>query len=150
MSMPDGAHWRDTFRWMLSRAHLVKVSEEDLGVLCPGVALGDFCTQALDQGVRLVLVTRGAQGALAATRSTRAEAAAVAGPVVDTVGAGDAFQAAMLAWLAENDFLHIDGLATIGEPRLRDALRFACTAASLTCARRGADLPTRAELAPTS
>jgi fructokinase len=147
---PDGEHWRDTFRWMLSRAHLVKVSEEDLGVLCQGVAPGEFCTRALDQGVRLVLVTRGAQGALAATRSTRVETAAVAGPVVDTVGAGDAFQAAMLAWLAETDSRHSVGRAPLGAPRLRDALRFACTAASLTCARRGADLPTRAELAPTS
>jgi fructokinase len=143
---PDRKRWHDTFRWMLGRAHLVKVSEEDLDALCPDVALDDFCTQALTAGVRLVLVTRGSQGALAATRSARVETAALAGSVVDTVGAGDAFQAAMLAWLAENDLLDIDGVATIAEHGLCDALRFASAAAGLTCARRGADLPTRAEV----
>jgi fructokinase len=67
--------------------------------------------------------------------------------LVDTVGAGDAFQSALLCWLGENDALRIDAIAASVEDRLEEALRFSCTAASLTCARRGADLPTREEVA---
>jgi fructokinase len=144
---PDVAKWRETLDWMLQRAHLVKISEEDLALLCPGLSATEFCARALSCGVRLVVVTGGASGAIAATRSARAAVPGVAVSVVDTVGAGDAFQAALLAWLDENQGLRIDALAAVDERRLSEALRFACTAASLTCSRRGADLPRRDELA---
>ncbi|HEV7577629.1 MAG TPA: carbohydrate kinase [Caldimonas sp.] len=143
---PELARWRGVLQWMLTRAHVVKISEEDLGLLCPGVRAEAFMADALTRGVRLVVVTSGAQGAWAATPSTRAAMAAVPVAVVDTVGAGDTFQAALLCWLADNDLLAADALTAIAAPRLEDALRFACTAAGLTCARRGADLPNRAEL----
>jgi fructokinase len=144
---PDLARWRAALDWMLPRAHVVKISEEDLGLLCPGLSAAAFFDRALACGVRLVVVTRGASGALGATASRRAGASALAVAVVDTVGAGDAFQAALLTWLGENDALRIDAIATIAGSRLEEALRFACTAASLTCSRRGADLPTRDQLA---
>ena len=92
------------------------------------------------------IVTRGASGAVAATASVRVAASAVVVPVVDTIGAGDSFQAALLTWLAEDGALAIDAISRIGDDRLANALRFACSAASLTCARRGADLPTRPAL----
>jgi fructokinase len=144
---PDLARWRAVLDWMLTRAHVVKISEEDLGLLCPGVSAADFFDRALACGVRLVVVTRGASGAVGSTASRRAGASALAVALVDTVGAGDAFQAALLAWLGENDALRIDAIATRAEPRLEEALRFACTAAGLACARRGADLPTRDQIA---
>jgi fructokinase len=144
---PDLTRWRGALDWMLPRAHIVKISEEDLGLLCPGIAPADFFDRALADGVRLVIVTRGAAGAIGCTASRRVAVTGRAVPLVDTVGAGDAFQAAVLAWLGENDALRIDGLAAGIEPRLEEALRFACTAAGLTCSRRGADLPTRTELA---
>jgi fructokinase len=144
---PDLARWRGALDWILTRAHVVKISEEDLGLLCPGTSAADFLDRALACGVRLVIVTRGAAGAIGGTASRRVAVAARAVPLVDTVGAGDAFQAALLAWLGENDAIRIDGLAAGIEPRLEEALRFACTAAGLACSRRGADLPTRAELA---
>jgi fructokinase len=144
---PDLARWRGALDWMLTRAHVVKISEEDLGLLCPGASASDFCDRALACGVRLVVVTRGASGAVGGTASRRAAVSAPTVPLVDTVGAGDAFQAALLAWLGENDALRIDAIATRIEHRFEEALRFACTAASLACSRRGADLPTRDELA---
>lgn len=144
---PDVSRWRGMLDWMLSRVHVLKISEEELALLCPGVAPEAFFDRALRRGVRLAVVTRGSSGASAATPSTRVAAAAVDVPVVDTVGAGDTFQAALLAWLAENDALAVDALAAISESLLFDALSFAGTAAALTCSRRGADLPTREELA---
>jgi fructokinase len=74
------------------------------------------------------------------------QAAPIAVDVVDTVGAGDTFQAAMLAWLAEHDRLSIDGVATLDTEALQALLAFATRAAAITCSRRGADLPRRHEL----
>ena len=64
--------------------------------------------------------------------------------MVDPIGAGDAFSAAFLAWLYDHDRLDRDLKLSLDE--LRSALEFACLAASLTCARAGADPPTRAEM----
>jgi fructokinase len=125
----DLGRWRVVLDWMLTRAHVVKISEEDLGLLYPGMAAATFFDQALKCGVRLVVVTRGSSGSAAATAAIRIQVPAMAVPVVDTVGAGDAFQAALLAWLGENDALRSDALAQIDAPALEEALRFAGTAA---------------------
>ena len=66
--------------------------------------------------------------------------------VVDTVGAGDTFQAALLAWLDENGRLSARGLAELSADRIADLLTFATHAAAITCSRRGADLPYRSEM----
>jgi fructokinase len=96
--------------------------------------------------VRIVIVTRGQAGARASTLTLSVEVPAVPVQLVDTVGAGDTFQAAFLAWLAENDYLGSDALGELGEAHLRAALTFAVRAAAITCSRRGADMPYRSEL----
>lgn len=143
---PELGRWRDMLRWMLPRTHLLKISEEDLSLLLPGVGLPQFAADALANGVRLVVVTRGGDGAVAWTSSESVSAPAVVLPVIDTVGAGDTFQAALLTWLAEHDRLSIDSVPALSAAQLRDALQFAVGAAAITCSRRGADLPRRSEL----
>jgi fructokinase len=66
--------------------------------------------------------------------------------VVDTVGAGDSFHAALLAWMAEHEALDPAALATLGAPALEAMLDFASLAAAITCSRQGAQLPRRSEL----
>src|SRR5690606_9193639 len=66
--------------------------------------------------------------------------------VVDTVGAGDSFQAALLARLAQYGLLTSTALSKLDRNAISDALHYATFAASLTCERRGADLPRLAEL----
>ena len=65
--------------------------------------------------------------------------------VIDTIAAGDAFGAGLLAWLHDHDMIgpHLE----LDEKQLRAALDYACLAASLTCARAGADTPRRKEMA---
>lgn len=145
---PDPARWRAVLRWMLPRTHLLKISEEDLARLEPNIDPVAFCAHALAQGVRLVVVTRGPAGALACSASASAQVAAIDVPLVDTVGAGDSFQAALLAWLANHDQLHVDALAALDAAQLGQALRFAVRAAAITCSRRGADLPQLSEVEP--
>lgn len=144
---PDLAVWRATLAAMQSRAHLLKISDEDLALLQPGMTPEAFAREALAAGVRLVVVTRGGRGALGWTAARHAAAAPVPVSVVDTVGAGDTFQAALLTWLAEQGRLSPDGLAALDADALQALLGFATRAAAITCSRRGADMPRRAELA---
>ncbi|SFM88446.1 carbohydrate kinase [Variovorax sp. OV329] len=143
---PDLAPWCEMLLWMLPRTHLLKISDEDLHLLRPGLAPAKFAAEALAAGVGLVVVTRGAEGAMAWSRQGEASVPAVALTVVDTVGAGDTFQAALLTWLAEHGCLSIEGIGSLSSGQLQDAVGFAAGAAAITCSRRGADLPRRAEL----
>ncbi len=145
---PDVAVWKRTVEWMLPRTHLLKISDEDLGLLQPGLSPDDFAAQALAQGVRWVVVTRGGEGALAWNARGRVQAACESVAVIDTVGAGDTFQAALLSWLAEHQALNAHALSQLGLEALAQALRFASQAAAITCSRRGANMPYRAELSP--
>ena len=141
---PDVGLWARTLQWCLARAQLLKISAEDLALLRPGVEARVFAEEALRQGVRLVVVTHGSAGAAGWTASAAASVPPFAIEVIDTVGAGDAFQAALLAWLSERGLLEAD--LDLTPAALADALRFASAAAALTCSRRGAALPRRAEL----
>jgi fructokinase len=143
---PDISRWRDQLQWLLPRTQVLKVSDEDLSLLLPGADVEVLASAWLAAGVRLVVVTRGAEGALAWCSAGRVEVPAVPAHVVDTVGAGDTFQAALLTWLAEQGLLDPAALATLSVAQLDAAVRFAALAASITCSRRGADLPRRAEL----
>lgn len=143
---PDLARWRDVVQWMASRAHVLKVSEEDLALLVPGAPAAELAGQWIAQGVALVVVTRGGDGALAWTAREQAEVPAAPSALVDTVGAGDTFQAALLTWLAEQGALSAAGIRGLGAVQIESALLFATRAAAITCSRRGADLPRRAEL----
>jgi fructokinase len=144
---PDLELWRATLQWMLPRTHLLKVSDEDLALLYPGRTIEQFAADALAAGTPLVVVTRGAEGAVGFTARARVPMPPVPVEVADTVGAGDTFQAALLTWAAETGRLSPAALAQVDEAALYEALGFAARAAAITCGRRGADLPRRHELA---
>lgn len=143
---PDLAHWRAVVEQMVSLAHLVKVSDEDLGLLYPSETPQSVAARWLGQGAVLVAVTRGRHGASAWTGAAQAHVPSPVIEVVDTVGAGDTFQAALLTWLDEHDALAPQALAALDASALDTLLRFAAQAAAITCSRRGADMPRRAEL----
>jgi fructokinase len=145
---PDRETWRRRIRHWLPRATVLKVSDEDLHLLYGDRPIDDFAAEARAAGVALVVVTRGAHGARAWVGSRTLEIGPVPVSLVDTVGAGDTFQAAMLARLAELDALSLHALQdpTRALAAAEIALPFAARAAAITCSRRGADLPRRAEL----
>ena len=144
---PDLAVWRRRLGEWLAIADLVKVSREDLGLLYPDGDPHRLARDWLAAGARLVVVTDGSAGAFAATRDLTVRVPAVATTVVDTVGAGDSFQAALLWRLAVENAMAPAALATIDEATLRRVLATASAASSITCSRTGADLPTAAEVA---
>ncbi|MCS0583945.1 carbohydrate kinase [Massilia pinisoli] len=145
---PDVDAWRESVRWMQRRADVLKVSEEDIHALYPGMRVDTFIAESLEAGVALVVVTWGERGVVAVTRSQLAvEVPAVPVAVVDTVGAGDTFQAGLLAWLQRAGKLTRRAVEGLAQDELVEALRFAARAAAITCSRRGADLPYTSELA---
>jgi fructokinase len=143
---PSLDRWRAAMTWMKRRTHLLKISHDDLELLSPGVAPATVAAEWLQAGAALVVVTRGAEGASAWTAAHQVRVDAAPATVIDTVGAGDAFQAALLARLAERGLLMVEDLRLLSLEALHDVLDFATRAAGITCSRTGADLPRREEL----
>ncbi len=141
--VPD-SEYRDLLYIAISQSTIVKASEADLAWLYPGLDHEEAADRILSEGVSLVVVTLGARGAFGAHRDARLSVDAPYVEVVDTIGAGDAFGAALMAWLYDHHLLSVD--LSLSPDELRAALKFACLVAALTCARAGADPPTRADL----
>ena len=143
---PDLARWTDAVDWMARRVHLLKISSEDLELLRPGVHIREVVDEWLGLGVSVDVVTHAGRGALGFTKRDTVSVEARPVAVIDTVGAGDTFQAALLAWLSEQGLLSIQILAALSATQMKAALEFAAAAAAVTCSRRGADIPRRSEL----
>lgn len=124
---------------------IVKASESDLAWLYPGLPAAAGAEALAAAGVPLAVVTLGAAGAYAVHRDLRLHVDASQVEVVDTIGAGDAFGAGLLAWLRHHGALR--RLLRLDRADLRAALEYASWAAALTCTRAGAQPPTRAEIA---
>ena len=144
---PDIGRWRAAVQQMLPHVHLLKLSDEDLRHLHPGEDEEGCARRWLAGGPSLVVVTHGGEGARAFSAEGVVDIAPVPTKVVDTVGAGDTFQAAMLTLLAERGQLSPGAVKGLRREGWSEVLAFAARAAAITCSRRGADLPRRAEVA---
>ncbi|HYM83402.1 MAG TPA: carbohydrate kinase [Candidatus Dormibacteraeota bacterium] len=144
--IPDHDAYLARLEAWVSLVDLVKLSRADLAWLYPDADPVDAARRWLGLGPAVVVVTLGADGSAALTASGDVEVAGVAVDVVDTVGAGDAFTAALLAWLDERRRLTRSGLLALGRDELAACLAFAGRGAALTCTRAGAEPPTRPEL----
>lgn len=140
---PDTALWRRRVEAFCRLADVVKVSDEDLGLLYPGTSPVDIAARWRDLGAGLVIVTGGAAGAQAFGPCGHVTTAARKITVVDTVGAGDTFQAAFIAGLAEYGITTRAAVDALSGDEIAALVAFAGTAAAITCTRRGADLPRR-------
>lgn len=144
-----------SYRTLLQRcfrlADLVKISAADIAWFAPGQSVEAVAADLIEQGAALVVVTQGGAGVLA----LRADAAGgpqrwhvppFQVPVVDTVGAGDAFSAGLLTALAERGIMSRADLLRLPGAEVIAALRFAAAVAAITCTRAGANPPTHAEV----
>ncbi|UXA12645.1 carbohydrate kinase [Mycobacterium sp. SMC-8] len=131
---------------MLERADVVKASSEDLHWMDPTRTPDQTAAAWLALGPSIVVVTYGADGALAMCADGTVRVPAGHVDVVDTVGAGDAFMTGLIDALWSMDLLGAqrrDRLAAIGTESLTGAVRMATLTAALTVARPGAELPDR-------
>lgn len=144
---PDIERWRQRIESFAAHAHLIKVSEEDLELLYPGVSPLTSIERWLAGRCQVVFLTRGNAGASVFSRQ-HGHWSVPARQVVtqDTVGAGDTFQAAIIAYLVQHGLDSPAGLAALSREALATMLDFAVKAAALTCSRVGPQLPYRHEL----
>ncbi len=138
----DAAAWGAAFARFAPHARFVKLSDEDAAVLHPGVAASDLAARLASDGA-LVAITRGSGGSVLAHRDRVVVVEAPVVDVADTIGAGDSFMAAALAWLATYDWPSPDELDL---SELHDLGDYATRAAAITVSRPGADPPHLEEL----
>lgn len=143
---PKHEVWRQRIAELLPLVDLVKVSDEDLHLLYPDQRPEAVVENWLTQGPRLIALTRGGKGASLWSHQAQVDVSGRPVKVIDTVGAGDTFQASLLDAVVDlknstavwSEQLNSDTLFKIGHT--------AVVAAAITCSRRGANLPTRAEV----
>lgn len=143
--VPDRDPYVARVERVMRSAHVVKVSDEDLAYLRPGVAPLDAARSLLDLGPDAVLLTAGGGAVHVLTHDGEAAVPVPATTVVDTIGAGDSFGGGFLAaWVASGrpnaDLASLDALVP--------AVRAAIEVAGVVVTRLGADPPWRHELAP--
>ncbi|MDY7066247.1 ATP-dependent 6-phosphofructokinase [Pseudomonas extremaustralis] len=145
---PDIQLWRARVAELVKYADLIKVSDEDLHLLYPDQSPESVLQGWLQHRCQLVFLTRGGDGASVFSRQHGTwSAPAVKVVMADTVGAGDTFQAALIAWLTEQRLDSVAGLQQLSRAQIDTMLGFAIRAAALTCTKTGPDLPYRAQLA---
>jgi fructokinase len=143
---PNAPDYRRNLDQAMEVADIVKLSRADLDWLRPGTTPSEFARERLAAGATLVIVTRGSDGAAAFMPHHECEVPAVPVAVVDTIGAGDAFTAGLLAHLASVGIATRAALVALTPDDLDAALRLAAMVAALTCARAGVDPPRKHEL----
>lgn len=132
---------------MIAMADIVKLSDDDLGWFDEAGDAAQIAARWLERGARLVIVTGGSKGATAYSRAGRVTVESLKVDVVDTVGAGDTFNAGVLASLHDQGLLSKEAVDGLSREAIHAALTLGARAAAVTVARAGANPPWRSELA---
>lgn len=132
---------------LIAMADLVKLSGDDLEWLVPGASHQQAAAAILDKGPRVVFQTGGSAGARAHWSGDLLTAQAVRVEVADTIGAGDTFNAGVLAALHQSGTLSRAAMDRLPADSIKDALALGTRAAAITVSRPGADPPWAHELA---
>jgi fructokinase len=143
------ASYVDQMDVFAAAADIVRMSDVDFEFLYGGSDYGEKAKSLVAAGASLVVVTRGIKGAQAWHRKAGlVEVQAPTIGVVDTIGAGDSFQAALLFALRAIGRIKTGPLAQLDADELRRTLSFAATCAAFTCGRAGADPPHQSDVGP--
>lgn len=142
----DVAAYRARIDRMMAAADIVKLSDDDLHWFEGEGSLADLARGLIDKGTKLVCITEGANGVTGYTAHHAVYVPSQRADVVDTVGAGDTFNAGLLAGLQRANLLNKTAIANISEEDIRAALTVGVKAAAVTVSRAGANPPTAAEI----
>lgn len=142
--------YRQRIERLISCSDIIKASTEDIAQLYGDVEIGAIAARWRALGAAVALITRGGDGAVAYTATDEIARPGWAVSVVDTVGAGDTIQAALLAGLDAAGRLDRASVRALDTDTLGPILDRAIVAAAITCSRRGPDLPRLGDLPPAS
>lgn len=144
--IPDRDGYRRRLEGWIELCDLVKVSAADLAWLYPELGPDAVAARWRGLGAALVVVTDGGRGAIGYLGDVRCSVPTPSIVVADTIGAGDTFNAGLLAWLHDHDALGPAPVRALDATGLHALLSFAAAAAAVTCSRPGADPPWRHEM----
>ncbi len=133
-------------RRMAAMADIVKFSDEDLAWFGLEGDEDALARHWLHHGAKLVVVTRGAEGAVGYTAAHKVTVPSERVTVVDTVGAGDTFDAGVLASLKMQNLLTKQQVAALSEDQIAKVLALGAKAAAVTVSRAGANPPWAKEI----
>jgi fructokinase len=142
----DARTYRRRFEHLAQLADIVKLSEDDAAWIYPGRRAEAVLEHIFGFGPRVVALTQGEHGALAASGDAFVDIAGIPVQVVDTVGAGDSFGAALIAALGDHGAFGPDATTAVDEAVLARATSYAVAASAITCTRTGAEPPSRREI----
>jgi len=148
----DRGSYMKRFEKWAKHCTIAKISSEDFEFIFPGTEPQDSLQKMIGLGTRLAVVTLGERGAAALLQRDDGSVIKTNVPGVpiektaDTVGAGDTFLGAFLAWLELNHKMSHNAVVNLSEKDLHDALSFANKAAAIVCTRVGAEPPRMKEI----
>ena len=138
--LPDRDRYVAAVEKLVAISTVVKVSDDDLAWLYPGHEAIAVAKRWIEEGVAIVVITRGAAGLAAVNHNEIIEVGGVKVDVIDTVGAGDSIGAVIVEAMVEYGVLNLHGQT------LKTVLDCAALAAAITCSRAGAQPPAKSEL----
>lgn len=138
---------RSRAKKLASLSHVVKASDEDLNWIFSNNNPQDSAINVIESGASLVVVTLGKKGAFAVNKKLEiVEVKANEIAVIDTIGAGDTFAAALITQLLENSLINKNALDNLSSDDLTEILTNCSAASAITCSRQGANPPHRHEV----
>ena len=138
---------RNRAKRLASLSHVVKASDEDLNWIFSNDNPKDSAINIIKSGASLVFVTLGKKGAFVVNKELEIiEVPAKEIEVIDTIGAGDTFAAALITQLLENSWINENELEKLKTTDLTAILTNCALAAAITCSRQGANPPHRYEV----
>lgn len=142
----DPGAYRARFRSWLPDVGLLKASVEDARWLAEDGDVIEIARTWISQGPAAVVLTKGGDGLSVITATGQVDVPPVKVDVVDTIGAGDTVQGALLSWLHDHDALSVEKISALSAEEWTAALTYAGAAAAITCSRAGAEPPFASEL----
>jgi fructokinase len=138
---------RNRAKKLASLSHVVKASDEDLNWVFSNSNPQDSAIKIIESGASLVIVTLGKKGAFAVNKKHEiVEVTANEIAVIDTIGAGDTFAAALITQLLEKSWITENALEKLSKADLIKILNNCSMASAITCSRQGANPPHRHEV----
>ena len=142
----DRLIYMQRFENILSASDIIKISDEDLEWIYPNISIEEVFKKWQELGVRIIVLTKGSECAIIKSIKHEVFSRGQKVEVVDTIGAGDIFNGALLFSLSKNNNFTKKDLININKISLEKSLEFANKIAGISVGRIGANPPFSSEL----
>ncbi len=145
---PDMKIWQNRVEELIQFVDILKISDEDLNLMYPSIDPEEVVKKWLATGLKLAVLTKGGEGSTLYSSQGQVDIQTPQIDLVDTVGAGDTYQAALLDSVGDliGEFGLDNWFKDLSLEKLSEIGNYAAFAAAITCSRQGADLPSKQEV----